>query len=125
MGDVAMSLYDYNREVYVKSVDLVGIVTERGYRNGHSWYVVEFDKGNDYMTGGSDLRAHDYYCDGCGKSRRGQPHSRHEEAGWFCFLCVGPPAEREHDRTYRLMLEAESAEEQLRQSMEDEREVVG
>lgn len=29
-----------------------------------------------------------FECDGCGRRRRGQPFVRHEEAGWFCFLCV-------------------------------------
>ena len=32
-----------------------------------------------------------FYCDGCNKRRRGHPAAKHEEAGWFCFMCVDLP----------------------------------
>lgn len=101
-------MYDFGRRVYVKSVDRVGAITERGYHTGgnrprRAFYVVEFAPGADYMTGSRDLRAADYLCDGCSAWREGTPHvygrdGEYEHGLAFCFLCAGPPAEREARR---------------------------
>lgn len=44
---------------------------------------------------GGSHSAHTFCCDGCGRMRRmSQITARHEEAGWFCFLCVTEGNER-------------------------------
>lgn len=43
-----------------------------------------------------------YSCDGCGERRRGAPYNvSNDGEGYgmaFCFLCAGPPAEREYQK---------------------------
>jgi len=87
-------MYDYGTKVYVKSLDFVGTVEERGRHrsSGRAWYVVWDRDGRDYMTGSADLRRADFCCDGCGRwLPYGSVASRANTADdsfQFCFLCV-------------------------------------
>jgi hypothetical protein len=62
-------------------------------------YIIRLDKMPDrnYACGPEHLSAVDYYCDGCGKPRRGIPHAKQEvrlgdgtvdDVFGFCFLCA-------------------------------------
>jgi hypothetical protein len=91
-------MYVIGTKVYVKSVDRVGKVTERGYhrRAGTAWYLIKFTdyggQNGDFMTGSKDLRnAEGGCCDGCS---RYLPHGsfnqgmKGPEGLRFCFLCT-------------------------------------
>jgi hypothetical protein len=94
-------MYAIDRRVYVKSLDQIGVISERGYHSGsprRAFYIVAGFKDNpgfDFMTGSNDLRAADCQCDGCDKwlpegSFNGVPQPRDYEGylvARFCFLC--------------------------------------
>ena len=104
-------MYDYGRRVYVRSLGVVGRVTERNYLGNprHACYVIALEDGGDWMCGSTDLRGADYCCDGCGSWRPGTPHATAPDGEYpnglaFCFLCAGPPVEREALRAMRAAL---------------------
>lgn len=57
-----------------------------------------------------------FLCDGCSRRRPGVPHACGQvdtgmEGMQFCFLCAGPPAQRQYYRDLQKEMEAEAAVE--------------
>jgi hypothetical protein len=113
-------MYDYDRRVFVRSLKRTGRIAERNYLRTEprrAAYVVTFPDGTDYLTGSADLRPADYICDGCGAWRSGSPHASGDDGEYagamqFCWLCAGPPMERETWRLERRELESLAALDQ-------------
>lgn len=70
-------MYHIGRKVYVKDLNTIATVSEANYVNiqgkRKAQYLVEYkvnDITRDYLCGADSLRAHDGFCDGCGRSRR-------------------------------------------------------
>ena len=104
-------MYDFNRQVYIKSIDQVGFIGERNYvtvaGKRKAQYLVywqprrRFIEGKwitqptqDFLTGSEDLRPADFCCDSCSRWLPGYPASQYrnpwdgEVEAQFCFLCT-------------------------------------
>lgn len=98
-------MYHIGRKVYVKDLNVIAKVSEANYAivqgKRKAQYLVEY-KGSigvessptrDYLCGSESLRAHDYFCDGCGKSRRANQMKFFSERGsdetiGLCWVCI-------------------------------------
>jgi hypothetical protein len=97
-----MALYAIGRQVYSRTHDAVGTIAEANYGPGRkaATYLVLFGGvpggACDWLCGSGDLRAVDYYCDGCGQPRAGRPagygrDGEYERGLAFCFPCCATP----------------------------------
>lgn len=106
-------MYDYGRRVWIKSLGCLGRIQERNYvgRPRRASYLVRIERDRDivmngmvdFLTGSGDLVGADFCCDACGEWRTGPAYAHGPEGMAFCFLCAGPPAQREE----RKLMEAD------------------